>query len=61
LSEDGHKFAAWLISKGRKCDFFWSEYGGWGTPKPNGFAAGQIKEMQSKKELPEPEGEQAAP
>lgn len=49
LTEEGHKFAEWLIKKGRKCDFFWSEYGGWGTPKPKGFADGQMREMQAKK------------
>ena len=54
LTEDGHKFAAWLIANGRKCSFFWSEYGGWGVPKPDGFAAGQLKGMQFKNAPPEP-------
>jgi hypothetical protein len=49
LTEEGHKFAEWLTKKGRKCDFFWSEYGGWGTPKPNSFADRQMREMQAKK------------
>ena len=34
LTEEGHKFAEWLLRKGRKCDFFWTPIGGWGDAPP---------------------------
>ena len=34
LTEEGHQFAQWLLSKGRKCDLFWTPLGGWGTVIP---------------------------
>jgi len=33
-TEDGLKFADWLVSKGRKCPFFWCPAGGWGALEP---------------------------
>lgn len=30
LTEEGHKFAKWLLANGRKCDVFMTDYGGWG-------------------------------
>lgn len=30
LTSEGKKFADWLIAKGRKCSFFYTEQGGWG-------------------------------
>jgi len=34
LTDEGRRFAEWLVKKGRKCDFFWTPFGGWGVPKP---------------------------
>jgi hypothetical protein len=34
ITDEGHRFAGWLISKGRKCSFFWTPQGEWGTPEP---------------------------
>ncbi|MEQ1862786.1 MAG: hypothetical protein ABMA13_22930 [Chthoniobacteraceae bacterium] len=34
LTDEGHRFAEWLVAKGRKASFFWCEYGTWGTPSP---------------------------
>ena len=34
LTEEGKRFAAWLIERDRKADYFWTEAGGWGTPEP---------------------------
>lgn len=33
LTDDGKRFADWLLKKGRKCDLFWTPSGGWGEPK----------------------------
>jgi hypothetical protein len=38
LTEDGRKFADWLIAKGQKVDYFKTSFGGWGTPKLGGVA-----------------------
>gem|GEM_PF-2641921 len=54
LTEMGHKFAEWLIGKGRKCDYFWSEYGGWGEPKADGFAE-KVKKQQAEQKQKEAE------
>ena len=35
LTPHGHTFAEWLIKKGRKCEFFWTNAGSWGTPSEN--------------------------
>lgn len=34
LSDEGKRFAEWLIQKGRRCDIFWTPVGGWGDPDP---------------------------
>jgi hypothetical protein len=34
LSDDGKRFAEWLIKKGRRCNIFWTPVGGWGEPDP---------------------------
>jgi hypothetical protein len=34
LSDEGKRFAEWLINKGRRCDIFWTPVGGWGDPDP---------------------------
>lgn len=34
LTKEGTLFAEWLIRRGRKCAFFWTQTGGWGTPPP---------------------------
>lgn len=33
LTEQGHKFAQWLVNKGRKCSYFWCDFGSWGDAK----------------------------
>lgn len=49
LTDMGHKFAEWLTAKGRKCDYFWSEYGGWGEAKNGGFGAKALVEQAERK------------
>ena len=43
LTQEGHGLAEWLTAKGRKCQFFWSPSGTWGTPKPGGEAEKHLK------------------
>jgi hypothetical protein len=38
ISDEGKRFAEWLIKKGRKSSYFWTPVASWGTPKPGGFA-----------------------
>jgi hypothetical protein len=47
LTDEGKLFAKWLIKKGRKFDFFWSPFGGWGNPAPGGFAEKAMKDQAS--------------
>src|SRR5205823_14420042 len=35
LTDEGRRFAEWLVKKGRRCDYFWTPLGGWGEPDPN--------------------------
>ena len=37
LTSRGHFFAAWLIERGHKAEFFKSTMGGWGGDTPPGF------------------------
>lgn len=39
LTEEGHAFAEWVLSKGKRASFFWTPVGHWGTPKEDGPAA----------------------
>jgi hypothetical protein len=50
LTPEGHQFAEWLLRKGRKCHFFWSPLGGWGTPKPGGSAEKWLYDATKKAE-----------
>lgn len=34
LTDEGRRFAEWLIKRDRKCYFFWTPFGGWGSPDP---------------------------
>ena len=36
LTDQGHRFAEWLIRNKRKARFFSTPFGGWGEPKPDG-------------------------
>lgn len=38
ITDEGKKFAEWLVGNHRKADFFKSAFGGWGKPKPGGAA-----------------------
>jgi hypothetical protein len=49
LTDEGHSFAAWLILKRRKCTYFWSPFGTWGTPIPGGNAEKYLKERHPEK------------
>ena len=46
LTEEGHQFAQWLIGKGRKCDFFWTPVGGWGTALPRRNSGCEIRSSE---------------
>jgi hypothetical protein len=37
LTDEGRRFANWLIKKERKCDFFWTPFGGWGQALPGSY------------------------
>jgi hypothetical protein len=52
LTDEGHKFAEWVIKKGRKCSYFWTPAGGWGVPKAGGPAEKMLQERQGKKNGP---------
>jgi hypothetical protein len=47
LTEDGKRFAEWLLKRGRKCDFFWTEVGGWGTPERGSREEKWIQDVQA--------------
>jgi len=47
LTEQGKRFAQWLIKRGRKCDIFWTEQGGWGTPEPGSNEEKWIEDVKS--------------
>ena len=47
LTDEGHRFAEWLLSKGRKHSFFWTPYGGWGSPKPGSIAEKLLAEKKA--------------
>jgi Predicted nucleotide-binding protein containing TIR-like domain len=49
LTDEGHRFAAWLILKHRRCTYFWSSFGTWGTPIPGGSAENYLKERSGEK------------
>ena len=42
ITDEGKRFAQWLIKKGRKASFFWTPIGSWGSPKEGGFAEKSI-------------------
>jgi hypothetical protein len=46
LTEEGRRFADWVIKKGRKCSYFWTPKGSWGTPKPGGPAEKMLEQRQ---------------
>ncbi len=46
LTDEGKLFATWLIKRGRKCDYFRTEAGGWGTPEPGGREDKWIRDAQ---------------
>ena len=48
LTEQGQKFAEWLLKKGRKSDFFWTPQGGWGKPQPGSPHEKWLNDLQSK-------------
>jgi hypothetical protein len=48
LTEEGHRFADWLIKKGRKATYFWTPSGQWGAPKAGGPAAKMLEERKGK-------------
>lgn len=52
LSEEGKRFAEWLVAKGRQYPFFHSDIGGWGQPKRGGPGEQWLKEQGL--EIPNP-------
>jgi hypothetical protein len=46
LTDEGKRFAAWLTERGRKCDYFWTDAGGWGTPEPGSREEQWIRDAQ---------------
>jgi hypothetical protein len=46
LTDEGKRFGEWLVRKGRKCDYFWTESGGWGTPEPGSHEEKWLRETQ---------------
>lgn len=35
LTTEGHRYAEWLLARGRKSEFFWTPVGGWGDVSPS--------------------------
>jgi hypothetical protein len=48
LTDEGRRFAEWLVKKGRRCDYFWTPLGGWGEPDPNTQAGKSFLEMSKR-------------
>jgi hypothetical protein len=48
LTEEGKRFAAWLIKRQRKCDYFWTQTGGWGIPEPRSREEQYIQDAQTR-------------
>jgi hypothetical protein len=46
LTEEGRLFAEWLTKRGRKCFFFWTEVGGWGSPEPGSPEEKWLRDMR---------------
>ncbi len=47
LTDEGRRFAEWLLKKERKCYFFWTPTGGWGTPDPGSPEEKWIADIQT--------------
>lgn len=47
LTEFGRRFAEWLLKKERKCDFFWTPFGGWGEAAPGSDEEKWINEINN--------------
>lgn len=50
LTELGRSFAAWLVRKGRKCDFFWTPVGGWGNAEQGSHEEQWVKKAKEQLE-----------
>jgi hypothetical protein len=50
LTDDGVRFAQWLIKKGRKSDFFWTPFGGWDDLGPDAPQREWVRKMQEQQE-----------
>lgn len=48
LTEEGKRFAAWLINRQRKCDYFWTQAGSWGIPEPGSREEKWIQDAQAR-------------
>jgi hypothetical protein len=57
VTEDGKKFAKWLVAHGRKADFFDTPFGGWGKPKPGGAGEKWLKDRTAKRQPPSPDSQ----
>jgi len=61
LTDEGRRFAEWLIGRDRKCYFFWTPTGGWGSPEPGTPEEKWMQDIQSEtKPKPKPNGPAAA-
>lgn len=52
LTDLGKGFAEWLIRKGRKCDYFWTPMGEWGSPKEGSHHATWVQEAKEGEKRP---------
>lgn len=50
ITKLGVEFAKWLVSRGRKCAFFWTPDGGWGEVLPGSNSERWVKEQQQQAE-----------
>jgi hypothetical protein len=50
LTEEGKRFAAWLIKRQRKCDYFWTQAGGWGTFEPGSREEKYVQDAKTRAE-----------
>jgi hypothetical protein len=48
ITNEGRQFAQWLINRGRKCDFFWTQVGGWGTAPPGSAEEKWLADAQAR-------------
>jgi hypothetical protein len=50
ITEEGKKFAEWLVANHRKADFFDTPFGGWGKAKPGGVAQKWLDDRKAKQQ-----------